>query len=166
MKLAKLYLEEIDKEEKSRAEDKELYENVSQRLTNEYLDSVGKLRRNLADEFSGIETEKIQTVKHKLHKLPVTCVCLSANNKFLFTGDKSHIVLKWNFETMKVLGKIDCIVGRETSNGIDNGKKQQRPQIWTLALSTDEKFLVSLKHGFLCDLFYFILLSFYRQSVI
>lgn len=136
-------MEEIQKEEQSRAEDKELHENVSQRLTNDYLDSVGKLRHKIADGFSGVDTERIQTLKHKFHKLPVTCVCLSANNKFLFTGDKSHIVLKWDVDTMKVVGRIDCTEAREKSNGVANGKKPSRSQIWVLALSSDGRFLVS-----------------------
>lgn len=142
MKLAKLYLEEIQKEEQSRAEDKELHDSVAQRLTNEYLDSVGKLRHKLADEFSSVDTERISTLKHKFHKLPVTCVCLSADNKFLFTGDKSSIVLKWDLETMKVIGRIDCTAGLEKVNGNANGKKPRRPQIWVLTLSSDGKFLV------------------------
>lgn len=143
LKLAKLYLEEIQKEEQSRTEDKELHQNVAQRLTNEYLDSVGKLRHKIADDFGAVDTERILTLKHKFHKLPVTCVCLTANNKFLFTGDKSNIVLKWDLETMKVVGRIDCKTGQEKSNGTAHDKKPRRPQIWVLALSSDAKFLVS-----------------------
>lgn len=140
LKLAKLYLEEIEKEEKNRAEDKELYDTVSQRLTNEYLDSVGKLRRKVADSLDRVDTENISKLKHKLHKAPVTCVCLMADNKFVFTGDKSSIVLKWSSADMKVVGHIDVTNGRSKEDEPKNDKKR-RSQIWALAVSTDGKFL-------------------------
>lgn len=147
LKLAKLYLEEIEKEEQNRAEDKEVFESMSKRLTNEYLDSVGKLRRKIADEFRGVDTANIRILKHKLHKLPVTTVCLSANNKYLFSGNKSHIILKWDFEQLKVIGQIDTRVQNKVegvsdadSNGVDAAKKR-RPQVWTMTVSTDFKFL-------------------------
>lgn len=144
LKLAKLYLEEIQKEEQSRAEDNEVFNSVSQRLNNEYLDSVGKLRRKVADQYNVIDTANIRTLKNKLHKLPVTTVCLSADNKFLFSGNKSHTILKWDFEQLKVIGQIDTRVksaGHEDAVDDAGAKKKRRPQIWTMALTTDFKFL-------------------------
>lgn len=143
LKLAKLYLEEIEKEEQNRAEDKELFNNVSQRLTNEYLDNIGKLRRKVANDLKCVDTNQILRLKHKLHKLPVTTVCLTADNKSLFTGNKSAIVLKWNCVDMKVIGRIDCTLGRSIADEPGNDKKR-RSQIWTLAISTDSKFLVKI----------------------
>lgn len=144
LKMAKMYLEEIEKEEKSRAEDKELLENnVSQRLADEYLDSIGKLRRKVADDYTGFDEQNIQQVKHKLHQLPVTCVCLTADNKFLFTGNKSAIVLKWDIQEMKVIGHIDCNVGKSVDE-VEHSKKKRRPQTYALAITTDAKFLVNL----------------------
>lgn len=142
LKLAKIYLEEIEKEEKSRAEDQELLENnVSQRLTDEYLDSIGKLRRKIADDYKGVDEKNIVQVKHKLHQLPVTCVCLTSDNKFLFTGNKSAIVLKWDCQTMKVVASIDCNLGKSVDE-VQNSKKKRRPQTYALAATTDSKFLV------------------------
>lgn len=142
LKLAKLYLEEIEKEEQSRAEDKEVFDNVSKRLTTEYLDSVGKLRRKVADDYQAVDLEHVRTLKHKLHKLPVTSVCLSTDNKYLFSGNKSHIVLKWDFESLKVVGQIDTRARSQEEDPAEETKKR-RPQIWTMALTTDFKFLVS-----------------------
>lgn len=144
LKMAKIYLEEIEKEEKSRAEDNELLENnVSQRLTDEYLDSIGKLRRKVADNYIGFDEKNIQNVKHKLHQLPITCVCLTADNKFLFTGNKSAIVLKWDVSQMKSIGNMDCNVGKSVDE-VENSKKKRRPQTYALAVTSDSKFLVIL----------------------
>lgn len=152
LKMAKMYLEEIEKEEKSRAEDKELLENnVSQRLTDEYLDSIGKLRRKIADDYIGFDEKNIQNVKHKLHHLPITCVCLTADNKFLFTGNKSAIVLKWDLSQMKSIGHIDCNVGKSVDE-MENSKKKRRPQTYALAVTSDSKFLVSDDRFFQCRL--------------
>lgn len=138
--MAKKYLDEVEKEEQSRADDKEIYSNVSKRLHDEYLDSVGKLRKKIADNLTGFDVDNLTRLKHKLHKLPVTCVCLSSDNSFLFTGSKTQFILKWDVNSMKVVGSIDCVQVK-----IVNGKnvtKKHRPQIWSLALSTDFKYLV------------------------
>lgn len=140
LKLAKLYLEEIEKEEKSRAEDKEAFDHVSQRLQNEYLDSVGKLRRKIADNIESVDTENIMKLKHKLHKSPVTSICLTSDNKFLFVGDKSSIVLKRSCSDWSVVGKIDVTVGRSIEDEPKSDKKR-RSQIVALAISSDSKFL-------------------------
>lgn len=165
LKLAKLYLEEIEKEEKSRAEDQELLENnVSQRLTDEYLDSVGKLRRKLADNYTGFDEKNIVQVKHKLHQLPVTCVCLTSDNKFLFTGNKSAIVLKWKCDNMKVVGNIDCNVGKSVDE-VENSKKKRRPQTYALAVTTDGKFLVSFFFNFTRNISEKLTVCFFSQAI-
>lgn len=146
LKLAKLYLEEIEKEEQSRAEDKGLHDTVSQRLTNEYLDSVGKLRRKVGDTIECVDTNNIKQLKHKLHKSPVTCLCLSADNKFLFSGDKSSIVLKRTCVDMNVIGHIDVTHGRRKDDEPHSDKKR-RSQIWALATTSDGKFLAIAEMG-------------------
>lgn len=143
LKLAKLYLQEIENEEKARAEDRELLENnVSQRLANEYLDSVGRLRRRVADTYAGYDAQNVRRVKHKLHELPVTCVCLTSDNQFLFTGNKSAIVIKWAADTMHLVGHFDCNKGK-SQDEVDRSKKKRRPQTYALAVTTDSKFVVS-----------------------
>lgn len=151
LKLAKKYLDEVEKEEKNRADDKDVHSNVSKRLNDEQLDSVGKLRKKIADNLSGFDADNLKRLKHKLHKLPVTCVCLSSDNSFLFTGSKTQFILKWDVECLKVIGSIDCAQVKVLND--QNVTKKHRPQIWSLALSTDFKFLV--KHVMTLN-YYFI----------
>lgn len=135
-------MEEIEKEEKIRAEDNEfkLDRNISKRLNEEYLDSVGKLRRKVADSYTGIDEDRIKSIKHKLQKLPATCLCLSNDDKFLFTGSKTPIVVKWDLKEMKSLGSINCEELRKIKK--EHGEDfKGRPQIYALALSSDLKFL-------------------------
>lgn len=150
LQLAKKYLDEIEKEEQSRKQDNELYKSVTRRLDDEYLDSVGKLRKKIADDFVGVTTADLLVLKHKLHKLPVTCVCLSSDNKFMFTGSKTPFVLKWSLTDVaaaaaKVVGSFDLSKARKVATEpLTKSSKTKPPRlhVLTLAVSTDSKFLV------------------------
>lgn len=91
-------------------------------------------------------------LKHKLQKLPLTCLCLSNDNNYFFTGSKTQFIVKWDFKTMKPIGTIDIattsinnsaatMVTSKTNK--EKKKKKCRSQIMALALSTDFKFLVN-----------------------
>lgn len=140
LKLAKKYLEEIEKEERSRAEDKDVRRGITKRLANEYLDSVGKLRRLVADQLTGFDESCVTALKHKLQKVPITCVCLSSDGNFMFSGSKSSFIVKWNMVELKPVGFFDCL---KVPKRNDQPSKKHRPQIWAMALSTDFKFLVT-----------------------
>lgn len=143
LKLAKKYLEEIEKEERSRAEDNDVRRGISKRLANEYLDSVGKLRRLVADELTGYDDTCVTALKHKLQKVPITCICLSSDGDFMFSGSKSQFVVKWSIQDLKPVGFFDCVKAQNAND--DKSNKKHRPQIWAMALSTDFKFLVSFR---------------------
>lgn len=142
LRLAKQYLEEIEKEEQNRADDKELHDSVSRRLRDEYLDSVGKLRRNIADTIKGYKAATLKVLKNKRHKLPLTTVVLSNDGEFMFTGGKSSIVVKWNVANFQQVGFFDCEEYTEKING-----KKRRPHILALSLSSDMKFLAVAEGG-------------------
>lgn len=141
LRLAKKYLEEIEKEEQNRAEDKELHTSISQRLNDEYLDSVGKLRKKIADEYTGYTVDSVKKLKHKLQKLPITCICMSFDNKYLFSGGKSSIVVKWDLIECKVIGTIDCLHGKQPNAGGSVSKKKRRLHAIAMALTSDFKYM-------------------------
>lgn len=92
----------------------------------EYLDSIGKLKKYLAENITGYDEENIVTLKHKLQSQPITCLCLAPNNNLLFSGSKSGKILKWNIATKRQIG---CI-------SLDS-------HIMCIALSSDFKFLAT-----------------------
>lgn len=141
--MAKKYLEEIEKEEQSRAEDKELHKSVSQRLNDEYLDSVGKLRKKIADEYSGYPVDSVKKLKHKLQKLPITCICMSVDNQFLFSGGKTSIIVKWDLNDFKAVATFDCLHGKQTNTGGGGtvSKKKRRLHVNAMALTSDFKYM-------------------------
>ncbi|XP_055713477.1 U3 small nucleolar RNA-interacting protein 2 [Phlebotomus papatasi] len=135
LRLAKKYLEEIEKEEQKRAEEGNSAANVDKRLTNEYLDSVGKLRRFVAGSYLGVEEDRIQMLKHKSQKAPVTCLCLSRDGKWLFSGSKSPVIVKWSVEDWRPVGVINLL-----DRGQENGKKVKVQGV-CLTITSDGKFL-------------------------
>ena len=117
LRLAKKYLEDI---RKSDDED----EHVSKKLKLDYLDSIGKLKKYLAENVIGYQEENIVTLKHKLQNQSITCVCISPDNKFIFSGSKTGKVLKWNIAEKRHNGSIDL-----------------NSSVMCLATSSDFKFL-------------------------
>lgn len=117
MRLAKKYLNELKE-----SDDEE--EVVTKKLKQDYLESIGKLKKYLADSVTGYNNEAIVTLKHKLQNQSITCLCLSTDEKFLFSGSKTGNILKWNISEKKHSGCIKL----DTS-------------VMCLALSSDFKFL-------------------------
>ncbi|EDW91082.1 U3 small nucleolar RNA-interacting protein 2 [Drosophila yakuba] len=141
LRLAKQYLSEIEKQEAERADDRELGQSVEQRLQTEYLDSVGKLRRNIAGSLKSCESSRI--LKHKLHHTPICALALSPDGKYLYTGAKSQFLLKWCTETGKVLDKSDVLSHREEPETV----KKRRSHVISICLSSDMKFLALAEGG-------------------
>lgn len=143
LRLAKEYLQEIERQEAERAEDREMFDHVSKRLQTEYLDSVGKLRRNIAASIVGYEEPASNTLKHKKQKLPMCTVVLSPDGSTLFSGSKTQYVLKWNLQENKVEGCIDVQPHTEDP---DNGIKR-RSHVIAMCVSSDMKFLALAEGG-------------------
>ncbi|XP_034108572.1 U3 small nucleolar RNA-interacting protein 2 [Drosophila nasuta] len=141
LRLAKQYLSEIERQEAERAEDRELSKSIEQRLQTEYLDSVGRLRRNIAGNIKSCIIEG--NLKHKLHHTPLCALALSADGKYLYAGAKSQYVLRWCTESGKVLGKCDVLPHREEP---ETGKKR-RSHVIAICLSSDMKFMAIAEGG-------------------
>lgn len=143
LRIAKQYLEEIEKEEKSRAEyNADMGDSLSKRVTADYLDRTGKLRRIVAHLYKGYKSAEMKTLKHKLHKLTVTCVCLSHDGATFFSGSKGNSVVRWDLSKVDEVSSNGSITLARTSGEESTSKlKMPKIQISCLALSTDNKYL-------------------------
>lgn len=133
LRLAKKYLEEIEKEEAKRAELKELDDVVEKRLQKEYLEQKGKLKVEVADSYIAPTERDYRLVRTKEHRLPLTCVCVSLDGQFAFTGCKTGCVIKWGVKEKRKLG---CLTFKTHSNFI-------KGSVTSIALSSDTKFLAT-----------------------
>lgn len=104
LRLAKKYLEEIEREEAKRAEDKEVDDAVEKRLQKDYLEQRGKLRVDLADKYIAPSKKDIALVRAKEHKLTLTCICISYDNSYVFSGSKCGTIVKWGIKEKKKAG--------------------------------------------------------------
>lgn len=139
LRLAKKYLQEIDNEERARTEQEDVEHSVSQRLNKDYLDSIGKLRKKVADQYKEFSASEIRVLRHKLQKQPVTCLCLSHDDKFLFSGCKTSILIKWSMSETgeaKVAGSFDL---KKLSDDKSASNKFAHPT--SIAITTDFTYL-------------------------
>ncbi|XP_056644875.1 U3 small nucleolar RNA-interacting protein 2 [Diorhabda sublineata] len=135
LRLAKIYLEEIEKEEKARRDDKEVDEVViSKRLKEDYLKETGKLRLQVASKYTKLD-ENIQTLKCREQHKTITCLCISSDNKYVFVGSKDGVVVKYSLSDCKRIGVIPFV---KNSQGEVVGHNSE---IFSLAISSDSKYL-------------------------
>ncbi|XP_004521034.1 U3 small nucleolar RNA-interacting protein 2 [Ceratitis capitata] len=144
LRLAKQYLEEIEKQEAERAEDKELHDHVSQRLQSEYLDSVGKLRRNIAAGIEDYDADNVVALKHKKQHLPMCALAVSPDGKYVFSGAKTQYVLKWSVQGQVSLEGF-FNVQPHTEDG--ESDKHRRSHVTAICLSSDMKYLALAEGG-------------------
>lgn len=132
LRLAKKYLEEIEREEAKRAELKEVDEDaIGKRLQRDYLEQKGKLRVEVADTYVAPTLDDARLIRAKEHRLTLTCVCVSSDGSFAFTGSKCGTVIKWGLKEKRKLGSLTYKTHSKFING----------SVSALALSTDSKYL-------------------------
>lgn len=135
LRLAKIYLEEIEKEEKARLENEIDDSVISKRLKEDYLKETGKLRLIVADKYKDVDNN-IQVLKCRQQRQSITCLCISSGDKYLFVGSKDAVVVKYSLLENKKVGIIPFVKCQDPNNIVGHSKK-----ILSLAISTDSKFL-------------------------
>ncbi|CAK1595856.1 unnamed protein product [Parnassius mnemosyne] len=133
LRLAKKYLEEIEKEEAKRAELKELDDAIEKRLQKDYLEQKGKLRVDVADSYTVPSESDCRLIRAKEHRLSLTCVCVSLDGQLAFTGCKSGCVIKWGIKEKRKLG---CLTFKTHSIYF-------KGCVTSIAVSSDLKFLAT-----------------------
>ncbi|KAJ2946102.1 hypothetical protein O0L34_g5024 [Tuta absoluta] len=133
LRLAKKYLEEIEKEEAKRAEAKEVDDPIGQRLKNDYLEQKGKLHVDVADKYVVPAKDDIRLIRAREHRLTLTCVCTSHDGQFVFSGSKCGSIIKWGVKEKR---KLNCLTYKTHSNFLKGA-------IISIAISTDSKFLAT-----------------------
>uniref|UniRef100_A0A1A9W189 Uncharacterized protein n=1 Tax=Glossina brevipalpis TaxID=37001 RepID=A0A1A9W189_9MUSC len=144
LRLAKQYLEEIKNQELEKAKERQLHDQVSQRLQTDYLDSVGKLRKTIAANIEGYDAANLVKLKHKKQHLPLCSLALATDGQFLFSGGKSEYVLKWNLRSNRVVGIFNVESYNEDFN---KGVLKRRSHVIAMCLSSDMRYLALADNG-------------------
>lgn len=84
--------------EKERLNDDEVDDNtISHRLKTDYLKQTGKYKSFVADGYSEVDESSIIVLRCKDHKTSITCLCVSADDKFIFSGSKDGSIVKCTY---------------------------------------------------------------------
>jgi len=90
--------------ERERAEggviDKAVIEN---RLKGDYLEESGRIRKAVADQYTGYDADNIKVLRCKEQNQTVTCVVISADGKHIFSGSKDAVIVKCKCDYQSLL---------------------------------------------------------------
>ncbi|KAL3666694.1 hypothetical protein V7S43_008320 [Phytophthora oleae] len=145
LRLAKEYLGKITSQETGGTDDEDdeggdgVEERVGARLQQDALESMGKLFKKVAGDYTEFEFDADSTKFLKGHRLPVTSLCLLEDGKTAFSAAKDGSLLRWDLDQQKktklVLPKDDVAA--------EKVKTDKDRCILALAASSDGKFLAS-----------------------
>lgn len=93
LRLAKEYLSQLESAvHEDEAAEEEHHAAIAHRLREDVMEQAGKLQRKVADQYSAPDADKIRFLKG--HQLPVTCVAMTSDNRYLYSGAKDCTIIK------------------------------------------------------------------------
>ncbi|XP_074952337.1 U3 small nucleolar RNA-interacting protein 2-like isoform X1 [Phalacrocorax aristotelis] len=141
LRLAKLYLEELRQHEEERAAAEEEEEThpadlIGDRLKEDVLEQKGRLQRLVAKDVQPPDPASIRVLRG--HQLPVTCLVISPDDRFIFSASKDGSLIKWEVES----GKRLCVVpgGKK---GTEERHMGHASHVLCMAISSDGKYLAT-----------------------
>lgn len=141
LRLAKLYLEQLRQHEEENAE-QDAFQNdlIAGRLEEQVLEQKGKLQRLVAKNYLPPDEKDIHVLRG--HKLPVTCLVISPDDKHIFSASKDFNIIKWDVTSGK---RIHTIEGKR--KGAEERYIGHAAHILCMAISSDNKYLASGDQG-------------------
>ncbi|XP_074533771.1 U3 small nucleolar RNA-interacting protein 2 isoform X2 [Halichoeres trimaculatus] len=137
LRLAKLYLDQLKEEEEKKAEDDSFETDlIAGRLQDEVLEQKGKLQRFIAKDLMPPDASDIRLLRG--HKLPITCLVISSDEKYIFSAAKDCSIIKWDVGSGKKLYTIHG--GRK---GTEDRHVGHTAHILCMAISSDGKYLAT-----------------------
>ncbi|XP_068702337.1 U3 small nucleolar RNA-interacting protein 2-like isoform X1 [Montipora foliosa] len=136
LRLAKQYLAHLESEEQVKKDVIAInHDAIAHRLKQDVLEQTGRLQKRVASQYIQPPQDAVRVLKG--HQLSVTCLCVSPDDKFVFSGSKDCSIIKWDIETGCKQGKIS---GCHKAN---DGHKGHMGHVLCLAVTSDNKYLAS-----------------------
>lgn len=136
LRLAKKYLEEIEKEEKERLET----QDVDQALLGDRVGQERKVVKRLDIDYAPIDSTENFVFVRNVHRLPVTCVAISPTGKYLISGGKDGRLAKYEFPSGK---KMQVAREHKKVKGSEEAPPGHTSGVACIAFSSDGKYLAS-----------------------
>ncbi|OLY78801.1 U3 small nucleolar RNA-interacting protein 2 [Smittium mucronatum] len=140
LRIAKEYVSSLKKDAESMEADAEQIDAdlISSRLQQDVDDSLGRIHKRIADNFK-TNLSSIEPIIFKNgHHLSVTCVQISPDGKYVYSGSKDNSIVKWSLELKK---RIKTIKGQKKGGKIYN--LGHCDSVLCMAISSDGKFLAT-----------------------
>uniref|UniRef100_A0A8C3AD32 U3 small nucleolar RNA-interacting protein 2 n=1 Tax=Cyclopterus lumpus TaxID=8103 RepID=A0A8C3AD32_CYCLU len=125
LRLAKLYLEQLKEEEDDKAEDDSFETDLI----------AGRLQEEVV-RLMPPDASEIRVLRG--HKLPITCLVISSDDKYIYSAAKDCSIIKWDVESGKKLHTIPG--GRK---GTEDRHVGHTTHILCMAISSDGKYLAT-----------------------
>lgn len=136
LRLARVYLSEVENELKERGEEVEA--GIQDRLKEDVEADRGKSRKEFASRLESIPSESVRYHGDKQHKLAVTCVVISPDSRLVFSASKDAGIVVWELATGRKVTKLP---------GGRRGQQSYHPghcsTVLALAVSSDGEYLAS-----------------------
>ncbi|KAJ1937027.1 pre-rRNA processing protein, partial [Kickxella alabastrina] len=144
LRLAKSYISKIKESTEATGDDYDAAEIdrdlVAERLMTDARERTGKWSRRIADQFAyDIDESHLRVLKNG-HRLPVTCVAVTPNGQFVYSGSKDGSLIKWQRETGKLLKMFN---GQKKKNPAPNHNLGHCDHILSIAVSGDNKYVAT-----------------------
>ncbi|XP_029006001.1 U3 small nucleolar RNA-interacting protein 2 isoform X2 [Betta splendens] len=137
LRLAKLYLEQLKEEEENKAEEDSFATDlIAGRLQDDVLEQKGKLQRFIAKDVIVPDASEIRMFRG--HKLPITCLVITPDEKCIISAAKDCSIIKWDVKSGKKLHTIPG--GRK---GTEDRHVGHTAHILCMAISSDGKYLAT-----------------------
>ncbi|KAM6980715.1 U3 small nucleolar RNA-interacting protein 2 [Aplochiton taeniatus] len=137
LRLAKLYLDQLRDEEEKKADDESFETDlIAGRLQEDVLEQKGKLQRLIAKDLIPPDASEIRLLRG--HKLPVTCLVISPDEKHIFSAAKDCSIIKWDVDSGK---KVHTIAGGR--KGTEDRHLGHTAHVLCMAISSDGKYLAT-----------------------
>nr|XP_013810969.1 PREDICTED: U3 small nucleolar RNA-interacting protein 2 [Apteryx mantelli mantelli] len=123
--------------EEEKAEEEAFAEDlIGDRLKEDVLEQKGRLQRLVAKDVQPPDLASIRVLRG--HQLPITCLVISPDDKFIFSAAKDGSIIKWEVES----GKRLCVVpgGKK---GTEEQQVGHTAHILCMAISSDSKYLAT-----------------------
>ncbi|XP_062523140.1 U3 small nucleolar RNA-interacting protein 2-like [Corticium candelabrum] len=134
LRLAKEYLAELQAKEREQAQDDiPDHDVVAHYLREDVLKQAGKLQKKIASQYSKPDSSSVRQMRG--HRLSITCMVITPDDKFVYTGSKDCSIIKWSLDAFRKDTVIPRALQSESHGHVDH--------VLCLTVSSDGKFLAS-----------------------
>ncbi|KAJ2078319.1 pre-rRNA processing protein [Coemansia sp. RSA 988] len=113
---------------------------IAERLMTDAQERSGKWSRRIATNFAYTMDECKAIVLKNGHRLPITCVALSPNGQYVYSGCKDGRLVKWKRDNGV---KLAVFNGQKKKNPSPNHNLGHSDHILAIAISSDSKYVAT-----------------------